>query len=175
MIGRKASQIMNHVSFASRSADPYHYRNARFKLKTPPKLCGKRRSITKMEALYEMLAPGSHNRKVSPTTSTIKEAGKGIVAVRNNDIAKLGTQQEHQTVFKLIEEGIQCHNEDYTQKLKEDKKRNSSDETQAAEYPPQNATSHARCWVAFLSSLLSNAILTGINPPSYAKPTHHSF
>ena len=50
------------------------------------KINGKRRSKKKLEGLYEVLAPGSHILKVSPTTSTIREPGKQIVTVRNSDI-----------------------------------------------------------------------------------------
>ena len=42
------------------------------------KIHGKRRSKKNLEGLYEVLAPGSHILKVSPTTSTIKEPGKPI-------------------------------------------------------------------------------------------------
>ena len=55
------------------------------------KIQGKRRSKKNLEGLYEVLAPGSHILKVSPTTSTIKESGKPVVTVRNSDIAKFGT------------------------------------------------------------------------------------
>ena len=63
------------------------------------KIHGKRRSKKNIEVLYEVLAPGSHILKVSPT-STIKEPGKPMVTVRNSDIAKLGTQLERQTPLK---------------------------------------------------------------------------
>ena len=46
------------------------------------KVHGKRRSKENLEGLYEVLAPGSHILKVSPTTSTIKEPGKPIVTVQ---------------------------------------------------------------------------------------------
>ena len=54
-----------------------------------------------LKGLYEVLAPGSHILKVSPTTSTIKEPGKQVVTVRNSDIAKFGTQLERQTPLKV--------------------------------------------------------------------------
>ena len=41
----------------------------------------KRRSKKNLEGLYEVLAPGSHILKVSPTTSTIKQPGKPVVTV----------------------------------------------------------------------------------------------
>ena len=88
-----------------------------------------------MEGLYEVLAPGSHILKVSPTTSTIKEPGKLVVTVRNSDIAKFGTQLEQQTPLKayadrrgpqsgeeLVEELIQSHVKEFTRKQKGDKK-----------------------------------------------------
>ena len=53
-----------------------------------------------LEGFYEVLAPGSHILKVSPSTSTIKEPGKPVVTVRNSDIAKFGTQLERQTPLK---------------------------------------------------------------------------
>ena len=64
------------------------------------KIHGKKRSKMNLEGLYEVLAPGSHILKVSPTTSTIKEPGKSVVTVRNSDIAKFGTQLERQTPLK---------------------------------------------------------------------------
>ena len=85
--------------------------------------------------MYEVLAPGTHTQKVSPTTSTIKEPGKPVVTVRNSDIAKFGTQLERQTQLKayadrrgprsgekLVEELIQSHVKKFTRKLKGDKK-----------------------------------------------------
>ena len=41
----------------------------------------KRRSKKNLEGLYEVLAPGSHILKFSPTTSTFKEPGKPVVIV----------------------------------------------------------------------------------------------
>ena len=99
------------------------------------KIHGKRRSKKKLEGLYEVLAPGSHILKVSPTTSTIKEPGKQIVTVRNSDIAKFGTHQERQTPLKVyadrrgpragekvVEELIHSHIKEFTRKQKGDKK-----------------------------------------------------
>ena len=99
------------------------------------KIHGKRRSKKKLEGLYEVLAPGSHILKVSPTTSTIKEPGKQIVTVRNSDIAKFGTHQERQTPLKVyadrrgprsgektVEELIHSHIKEYSRKQKGDKK-----------------------------------------------------
>ena len=99
------------------------------------KIHGKRRSKKKLEGLYEVLAPGSHILKVSPTTSTIKEPGKQIVTVRNSDIAKFGTHQERQTPLKVyadrrgpragekvVQELIHSHIKEFTRKQKGDKK-----------------------------------------------------
>ena len=99
------------------------------------KVHGKRRSKKNLEGLYEVLAPGSHILKVSPTTSSIKEPGKPIVTVRNSDIAKFGTQLERQTPLKayadrrgprsgkkIVEELIQSHIKEFTRKQKGDKK-----------------------------------------------------
>ena len=99
------------------------------------KIHGKRRSKKNSEELYEVLAPGSHILKVSPTISTIKEPGKPVVTVRNSDIAKFGTQLERQTPLKtyadrrgprsgekLVEELIQSHVKEFTRKQKGDKK-----------------------------------------------------
>ena len=99
------------------------------------KVHGKRRSKKNMEGLYEVLAPGSHILKVSPTTSTIKETGKPVVTVRNSDIAKFGTQLERQTPLKAyadrrgpisgektMEELIHSHIKEFTRKQKGDKK-----------------------------------------------------
>ena len=99
------------------------------------KIHGKRRSKKKLEGLYEVLAPGSHILKVSPTTSTIKEPGKQIVTVRNSDIAKFGTHQERQSPLrvyadrrgprageKIVEELIHSHIKEFSRKRKGDKK-----------------------------------------------------
>ena len=85
--------------------------------------------------MYEVLAPGSHILKVSPTTSTTKEPGKPVLIVRNSDIAKFGTQLERQTPLKaygdrrgprsgekLAEELIQSHDKEFRRKQKGDKK-----------------------------------------------------
>ena len=99
------------------------------------KIHGKRQSKKNLEGLYEVLAPGSHILKVSPTTSTIKEPGKPVVTVRNSDLAKFGMQLERQTPLKAyvdrrgprsgemwVEELIQCHVKEFTRKQKGDKK-----------------------------------------------------
>ena len=96
---------------------------------------GKRRSKKNFEGLYEVLAPGSHVLKVSPSTSTIKEPGKPIVTVRNSDCAKFGRQMERQTPLmayadrrgprsgeKIVEELIHSHIKEFTRKQKGDKK-----------------------------------------------------
>ena len=103
------------------------------KLKLARKVYGKRRSKKNLEALYEVLAPGSNSLKVSPTNFTIKEPGKPIVTVRNSDIAKFGKIQEQQTPVrfyadrrgtrsckKLVEEKIQSHSKQFTRKVKDD-------------------------------------------------------
>ena len=99
------------------------------------KVHGKRRSKKNLEGLYEVLAPGSHILKVSPTTSTIMESSKPVVTVRNSDIAKFGTQMERQTPLKayadrrgprsgekILEELIHSHIKEFTRKQKGDKK-----------------------------------------------------
>ena len=99
------------------------------------KVHGKRRSKKNLQGLYEVVAPGSHILKVSPTTSTIKEPRKTIVTVRISDIANFGTQLERQTPLKasadrrgprsgkkIVEEMIQSHIKDFTGKQKGDKK-----------------------------------------------------
>ena len=91
------------------------------------KVHGKRRSKKNLEGLYEVLVPGSHILKVSPTTSTIKEPGKPIMTVRNSDIAKLGTQMDRQAPLKayadrrgprsgekIVEELIHSHIKEFT-------------------------------------------------------------
>ena len=70
-------------------------------LKLARKTHGKRRSKKNLEELYEVLAPGSHILKVSPTTSTITEPEKPEVIVRNSDIAEFETQLEQQTPLKV--------------------------------------------------------------------------
>ena len=97
------------------------------------KFHGKRRSEN-LEGFFEVLSPGSHILKVSPTTSTIKEPGKPVVTLRKSDIAKFGTQLR-QTLLraygdrrgprsgeKLVEELIQGHVKEFTRKQKGDKK-----------------------------------------------------
>ena len=82
-----------------------------------------------------MLAPGSDILKVSSTNSTIKEPGKAIVTVYNSGIVKIGTQRERQTPLKmyadsrgprtserLVQEKVQSHVKEFTQKLKGNKK-----------------------------------------------------
>ena len=99
------------------------------------KIHGNRRLKKNLEGLYEVLAPGLHILKVSPTTSRIKEPGKSVVTVRNCDVAKFGTQLERQTPLKayadrrgprsgekLVEELIQNHIRDFTRKQKGYKK-----------------------------------------------------
>ena len=99
------------------------------------KIHGKRRSKKNLEGLYEVLAPGLHILKVSPTTSTFKAPGKPVVTVRNSKIAKFGTQLERQTPLKactdrrgprsgkqLVEELIQSQVKEFTRKQKGDKK-----------------------------------------------------
>ena len=104
-------------------------------LKLARKIHGKRRSKKNLEGFNEVLAPGSHILKVSPTTYTIKEPGKTVVTVRNSDIAKFATQLERQTPLKayadrrgprsgekLVEELIQSHVKEFTRKQKGDEK-----------------------------------------------------
>ena len=99
------------------------------------KIHGKRRSKKNLKGLYEVLAPGSNFLKRSLTTSAIKEPGKPVVTVRNSEIGKFGTLQERQTPLKvyadrrgprigenLVEEHIQSHIKQFTQKIKGDKK-----------------------------------------------------
>ena len=99
------------------------------------KIHGKRRYKKNLEGLYELLAPGSHILKVSPTTSTIKEPDKPVVTVRNSDIAKFGTQLGRQTPLKayaerrqprsgekIEEELIQSHVKELSRKQKGDNK-----------------------------------------------------
>ena len=94
------------------------------------KIHGKRRSKKNLEGLYDVVAPGSHILKVSPTTSTFKELGKPVVTVKNSE-----TELERQTPLKayadrrgprsgekLVEELIQSHVKEFTRKQKGDKK-----------------------------------------------------
>ena len=114
---------------------PIPLRERAVELNLAQKVHGKRRSKKNLEGLYEVLAPGSHILKVSPTTSTIKEPGKPIVTLRNSDIAKFGTQLERQTPLKayadrrgprsgekIVEELIQSHIKEFTRKQKETKR-----------------------------------------------------
>ena len=78
----------------TKAARPIPLKERAVELNLAQKIHGKRRSKKNLEGLYEILAPGSHFLKVSPTSSTIKEPGKPVVTVRKNDIAKFGTQLE---------------------------------------------------------------------------------
>ena len=84
----------------TKATQPIPLKERAVELNLARKIHGKRRSKKNLEGLYEVLAPGSHILKVSPTTSTIKELGKSVVTVRNSDIAKFGTQLERQTPLK---------------------------------------------------------------------------
>ena len=99
------------------------------------KIHERRRSKKNLEGFYEVLAPGSHILKVSPTTSTIKEPGNPVVTVRNSDIAKFEKQLGRQTPLKayadrrgprsgekIVEELIQSHVKEFSRKQKGDKK-----------------------------------------------------
>ena len=50
-----------------------------------------------LDCVYEVLAPGSTVRKISPTASVVKEPNRQEVRVRNSDIAKFGTKNERDT------------------------------------------------------------------------------
>ena len=54
-----------------------------------------------LDGLYELLAPGSTECKVSPTTSVIKEPNRQEIRVRNSDIAKFGTAQKQNEIRNL--------------------------------------------------------------------------
>ena len=47
--------------------------------------------------MYEVLKPGSHVTKSSPTTTIINEPGLSPVEVRDSDLAKLGTKADRAT------------------------------------------------------------------------------
>ena len=70
-------------------------------LKLARKSHGKRKSKKNLDVLYEALARGFNNLKVSPITSNIKEPGKAIVTVWNSDKAKFGNVQKRQTPLKV--------------------------------------------------------------------------
>ena len=119
----------------TKATRPFPPKERTVELNLARKIHGKRRSKKNLEGLYEVLAPGSHILKVSPTTSTIKEPGKPVVTVTNSDIAKFGTQLEQQTPLKpyadrrgprsgekLVEEMIHSHIKVFTRKQKGDKK-----------------------------------------------------
>ena len=88
----------------TRACRPFPLKERAVEVKLASKLHGKRLSKKNLEGLYEVFAPGSNNLKASPTTSTIKETGKPIVTVQNNDIAKFGTLQERQTLLIVYAE-----------------------------------------------------------------------
>ena len=114
---------------------PIPVKERALKLNLARKVHGERRCKKNLEGMYEVLAPGSHILKVSPTTSTIKEPGKPIVTVRNSDIAKFGTQLERQTPLKayadrrgprsgekIVEQLIQGHTKNSPANKKETKR-----------------------------------------------------
>ena len=55
------------------------------------------RQKNNLNSLYEVLAPGSTVGKASQTTSALKEPNSPEVRFRNSDIAKFGTEHEHDT------------------------------------------------------------------------------
>ena len=60
-------------------------------VKIARKIHAAQRQKKNLDGLYEVLAPGSAVRKISPPTSLIKEPKWPEVRVWNSDIAKLGT------------------------------------------------------------------------------------
>ena len=104
------------------------------KVKLAHKTHGNCRSKKNLEGPYEVLAPGSHILKVSPSTSASEETGKANVTVCNIDIAMFGTQKKRQTTLlvyadhrwssnseKLVQERSQSQIKEHTRKLKGDK------------------------------------------------------
>ena len=59
----------------TKATRPVPLKERAVELNLAQKIQGKRRSKKNLEGLYDVLAPGSHILKVSPTTSTIKEPG----------------------------------------------------------------------------------------------------
>ena len=131
----KASTDGESRFFRSKAIRPLPLKERAVQLNLARKIHGKRRSKKNLEGLYEVLSPGSHILKVSPTTSTIKEPGKPVVTVRNSDIAKFETQLERRTPLKayadrrgplsgekVVEELIQRHVKEFSRKQKGDKK-----------------------------------------------------
>ena len=66
-------------------------------VKIARKIHASRRQKKKLAGLYEVLAPSSTVRKISPTTSITKEPIKPEFRVRNSDTAKFGTKIERGT------------------------------------------------------------------------------
>ena len=62
-------------------------------------LCRKNAKESKrdLRGLWETLAPGSTDVRISPSTTVIKERGTTELKVRNSDIAKIGTKAERNT------------------------------------------------------------------------------
>ena len=56
-----------------------------------------KRSKRDRRGLWDTLAPGSTDVRISPTTTAIKERGAPELKVRNSDIAKIGTKAEQNT------------------------------------------------------------------------------
>ena len=104
-------------------------------VKLARKIHENQRQKKNLDGLYEVLAPGSTVRKISPTTSVIKEPNRQEVCVRNSDIAKFGTKAERDTDLgqyiqrrpktiyeKTIEQKIKKHKRDLVRKNTGDKK-----------------------------------------------------
>ena len=60
----------------------------------------KKRSKKNLDALYELLAPGSIVQKTDQNTQVIREPGKLDVTVLYSDIAKFGSRDERKTMLQ---------------------------------------------------------------------------
>ena len=99
------------------------------------KLHPKKRSMTKLDGLYEVLAPGFLAQKTDNFTSINREPGNLDVTVRISNIAKFGTRNERKTKLhkyinrrgprnleKSTEAKIQSQKKEPTQIQKSDRK-----------------------------------------------------
>ena len=72
---------------------------ASLNIKLARKLPNKTRAKRQLAGLYEVLKPGSHVTKSSPTTTIINEPGRAPVKVRDSDLAMFGTKAERATIL----------------------------------------------------------------------------
>ena len=89
----KESRFITHAKISN----PIPRNEASLNIKLARKLPNKTRAKRQLAGLYEVLKPGSHVTKSSPTTTIINEPGRAPVKVRDSDLAMFGTKAERAT------------------------------------------------------------------------------